>query len=60
MEAAALFAVAKYRGAQAAAAFSISDVLSDSGWNQRFGSKETKAGLKILLNLAIGAHRAIR
>ena len=60
MEAAALFAVAKYRGAQAAAVFSISDVLSDSGWNPRFGSKENKAGLKILLNLAIGAHRAIR
>lgn len=60
MEAAALFAVASYRGAQAAAVFSISDVLSDSGWNPRFGSKETKAGLNILLNLAIRAHRAIR
>ena len=58
MEAAALFAVAKYRGAQAAAVFSISDVLSDTGWNPQFCSSKTKAGFNILLNLAIGAHRA--
>ena len=60
MEAAALFAVAKYRGVQAAAVFAISDVLSGSDWNPRFESSETKAGLMNLLNLAIRAHRATR
>ena len=57
MEAAALFAVAKCRRVQAAAAFSISDVLSDSSWDQHFRSLEAEAGLDTLLDLAIRALR---
>ena len=45
MEAAALFTVANYRGVHIASVFSISDVLSESGWHQEYHSREKNEGL---------------
>ena len=45
MEAAALFAVARYRQAAVGAAFVISDSLADLGWDPQFHSDETATAL---------------
>jgi len=52
MEAAALFAVAAYRGIELAAMFSISDTLADLQWEPRFGSRPTNDGLETLYRVA--------
>ena len=57
MEAAAVFAVASYRGAEAAAAFAISDSLAELVWNPRFGTPEVVSGLDRLLDAALVALR---
>jgi nucleoside phosphorylase len=53
MEAAAVFAVAQHRAFQAAAAFVLSDTLTDTDWTPDFGSPEILRGLDILVNAAI-------
>ncbi|MGH2560473.1 MAG: nucleoside phosphorylase [Thermomicrobiales bacterium] len=53
MEAAALFAVAQYRGVDLAAAFTISDSLADLVWEPRFGAPQTHDGLERLYQAAV-------
>jgi uridine phosphorylase len=53
MEAAAVFAVARHRGLQAAAAFVLSDTLTDTDWTPDFGSPEILRGLDVLVAAAI-------
>jgi uridine phosphorylase len=53
MEAAALFAVAQHRRFDAAAAFVLSDTLSDAEWIPDFGAPEIVVGLDILVEAAI-------
>ena len=53
MEAAALFAVAQHRQFDAAAAFVLSDTLSDAEWIPDFGAPEIVVGLDILVQAAI-------
>jgi uridine phosphorylase len=45
MEAAALFTVAAYRGAEAAALFSVSDSLAEGSWQPAFGAEHVREGL---------------
>lgn len=52
MEAAALFAVTKYRGLDIASAFVISDSLAGIAWNPQFESNKTQAGLESLYRAA--------
>ena len=52
MEAAALFAVAQYRGVEMASAFVISDSLADMVWNPRFESEKVEEGLWTLFTAA--------
>jgi len=49
--------VASYRGAEAAAAFAISDSLAELVWNPRFGTPEVVSGLDRLLDAALVALR---
>ena len=60
MEAAAVFAVAEHRGFEAAAAFVLSDVLSDADWTPDFGSLEIQRGLTVLVDAAIEVIEAER
>jgi uridine phosphorylase len=53
MEAAALFAVAQHRGFEAAAAFVLSDMLSEAEWAPDFGSPEIQHGLTTLVEASI-------
>lgn len=53
MEAAGVFAVAEYRGLQAAAAFTVSDVLDPDGWEPAFA--ETGPHLERLLDRVVAA-----
>ena len=53
MEAAALFAVAQHRQFDAAAAFVLSDTLSDAEWIPDFGAPEIVVGLDVLVQAAI-------
>ena len=46
MEASALFAVGTFRGVSVSSVFSISDILSEDGWNQAYHSEEKLEGLK--------------
>lgn len=55
MEAAAVFAVARYRGVEAAAAFVISDSLADLVWEPRFSSPEVGESLERLYRVAVDA-----
>lgn len=59
MEAAALFAVAKYRKVNLAALFSISDSLVDAlggaSWRPRFHSRRNLAGLERIFQIAVHA-----
>jgi uridine phosphorylase len=53
MEAAALFAVAEHRQLEAAAAFVLSDLLTDAEWTPDFGAVEIERGLEVLVEAAI-------
>jgi len=53
MEAAALFAVAKYRRVKMGAIFTVSDSLAELQWSPKFHLKKTKSGLERLYQLAI-------
>jgi uridine phosphorylase len=55
MEAAALYAVAEFRGLHVAAAFAISDSLADLVWNPQFHGPEVEAGLITLYEAALRA-----
>jgi uridine phosphorylase len=55
MEAAALFAVAQYRGVELAAMFSISDSLADLEWRPEFHSDKTSRGLEAIYQAALAA-----
>lgn len=55
MEAAALAAVAQYRHAEFATAFTISDSLGELVWNPQFWSEETARGLDLLYEAAVAA-----
>lgn len=59
MEAAALFAVGKYRGAEVAALMSISDSLADAlgeiPWKPRFHLRRNLAGLERIFQVAVQA-----
>lgn len=57
MEAAALFAVAEYRGVALASCFTISDSLAEPEWKPDFLSKDTSAGLEDIYRAAVGALR---
>jgi uridine phosphorylase len=51
MEASALFSVARYLGAEAAAVFVVSDLLDETGWKPRFHA--TPAGLRRALSVCV-------
>lgn len=53
MEASALFAVAQYRNVELGAIFTISDSLAELEWKPKFHLKKTKAGLKVLYQIAV-------
>jgi nucleoside phosphorylase len=53
MEAAALFAVAEHRGLDVAAAFVLSDTLTEAEWTPDFGSPDIQHGLDVLVGVAI-------
>jgi uridine phosphorylase len=55
MEAAALFAVAQYRGVDLASAITISDSLADLVWDPQFHAAPTQAGLERLFRAAVAA-----
>jgi purine-nucleoside phosphorylase len=55
MEAAAVFAVAAYRGVAAAAAFAISDSLADLVWDPQFASPDLAPSLLRLYQAAVAA-----
>jgi uridine phosphorylase len=55
MEAAAVLAVAEYRGVSAAAAFAISDSLADLVWDPQFASEELARSLERLYSAAVDA-----
>jgi len=55
MEASALFAVAVYRGVEAAALFVVSDSLAGSTWVPRFGSEKVRATQQALFDVAVDA-----
>ena len=55
MEAAALFAVAQYRGVELASAFVISDSLAALEWNPQFHAPETAKALDRLFQAAVDA-----
>jgi uridine phosphorylase len=55
MEAAALFAVAAYRGAQAAAVFTVSDSLADLVWRPEFHREEVGDALEAMFAAACEA-----
>lgn len=61
MEAAALFAVGRYRKADVAALMSISDMLSiteEVAWKPKFHLRRTLAGLEKVYRVAVGALEA--
>jgi hypothetical protein len=53
MEAAALLAVAQYRGVALASAVTISDALADLVWDPQFHAAPTQAGLECLFRAAV-------
>ncbi len=53
MEAAALFAVARFRGVQIAACFSVSDTLAELQWRPEFHAETTAEGLESLFAAAV-------
>lgn len=57
MEAAALFAVARFRSCLIAACFSVSDTLAELAWRPEFHSETTADGLEALFGAALEAIR---
>jgi purine-nucleoside phosphorylase len=55
MEAAALAAVARYRGVEFATAFTVTDSLAEAVWNPQFGSEAITRGMDLLYRAAVGA-----
>ena len=55
MEAAALFAVAQYRGVEMGSLLTISDSLADLKWDPQFRSDTTRIGLETLYQVALQA-----
>ncbi len=55
MEAAALFAVAKFRSVDIASAFTVTDSLADLKWHPEFHSPKAKDGLEIIYRAAVAA-----
>jgi purine-nucleoside phosphorylase len=55
MEAAALFAVGKYRKAHVASIFSISDSLAEVPWEPKFHLRRNQAGLEKIYRVAVEA-----
>ena len=55
MEAAALFAVAAYRGVEMGSLLTISDSLADLAWEPHFRSDTTRVGLETLYRVALQA-----
>jgi len=55
MEAAALFTVAAFRGAQIAACFSVSDTLAELAWRPEFHAETTEGGLRLIFEAALEA-----
>ena len=55
MEAAALFAVAAYRGVEMGSLLTISDSLADLEWDPQFRSDTTRIGLETLYRVALKA-----
>ena len=55
MEAAALFAVAAYRGVEMGALLTISDTLGDLKWDPHFRSDTTRESLETLYRVAVQA-----
>ena len=55
MEAAALFAVAAYRGVRLASCFSVSDTLAYMEWRPEFHAEPTVQGLETLFSCAVRA-----
>ena len=55
MEAAALFAVAAYRGVEMGSLLTISDTLGDLTWDPHFRSDTTREGLESLYRVAVQA-----
>ena len=55
MEAAALFAVAAYRGVEMGSLLTISDSLADRTWEPHFRSATTREGLETLYRVALAA-----
>jgi uridine phosphorylase len=53
METSAIFAVAKYRGVEAASAQVISDILTEKGWFQAFHEKSVRESVEILLKAVL-------
>jgi uridine phosphorylase len=55
MEAAALFAVGSFRKVSVSSVFSVSDILTEAGWNQGYHSEEKLDGLKQIFEAALEA-----
>jgi uridine phosphorylase len=55
MEAAALFAVGSFRKVSVSSVFSVSDILTEEGWNQGYHSEEKLDGLKQIFEAALEA-----
>jgi uridine phosphorylase len=55
MEAAALFAVARFRAVEIAACFSVSDTLAELAWRPEFHAETTVEGLEALFGAAVEA-----
>ena len=53
MEASALCAVAQYRGAALATAFTVSDSLAELVWDPQFAAEAVQAGLMTLYRAAV-------
>jgi uridine phosphorylase len=58
MEAAALFAVARFRSTLIAACFSVSDTLAELAWRPEFHADATTSGLEALFGAAVAALRS--
>lgn len=58
MEAAALFAVAAYRGVEMGSLLTVSDSLAELKWDPQFRSDTTRAGLETIYQVALQALQA--
>lgn len=53
METSAIFAVAKYRGVEAASAQIVSDILTENGWLQAFHNQSVRESTEVLLRAVL-------